>query len=140
MNKEVIHLLLQIGCMIVTPFWILRQIESFDIAAQQQQVVHAEEIQVDQAVFRFVFRKAFAYEVRHGRDPVFVLNSRGDGYRSGTFTEVDRPDRPVRLYSLNHFAVMKGDVNVFRLEFPQLIDDLIYALDTVTFQRRKNLK
>ena len=50
-----------------------------DVAAEQEEVVYAQEVQVDQAILRLILGEALADEVWHGCDAVAVLYGRGDG-------------------------------------------------------------
>ena len=58
---------------------VVRLVEPLDVAAEQEQVVYAQEIQVDQAILRLILGEALADEVWHGGDAVAVLYGRGDG-------------------------------------------------------------
>ena len=65
--------------MIVIKLGVVRLVEPLDVAAEQEQVVYAQEVQVDQAILRLILGEALADEVWHGCDAVAVLYGRGDG-------------------------------------------------------------
>ena len=54
------------------------------VAAENQEVVDTEEIEVDKRIFGFRFRETAANDVRHGRHAIFLLNcsSYGNGQSS----------------------------------------------------------
>ena len=68
--------------------------------------------------------------MRNSRYAIFILDSRSDGDRSGTFADV----------LVDIFAVMGCYINVFRIELDQFVYDIIYFLYAVSFQRRKYFK
>ena len=70
----------------------------------------------------------------------FVLDGGSDGYRTGTLADVDFLVAAVGHRLVNIFAVMRRDVDVFRVELAQLVDDVIHFLDAVPFQRWENFK
>ena len=65
--------------MIVINLGVIGLVEPLDVAAEEEEVVHAQEIQVDQAILRLIFGEALADEVWHGGDAVAVLYGRSDG-------------------------------------------------------------
>ena len=138
---EVVDLFLQFDGMAVAPlFGHEHRLVLGLVAAQHQQVGDAQELQVEQHVFDVFGRESAAQHVGHHGDVVFVLDGGSDGYRTGTLADVDFLVATVGHRLVNIFAVMRRDVDVFRVELAQLVDDVIHFLDAVPFQRWENFK
>ena len=78
--------------------------------------------------------------MRNSRYAIFILDSRSDGDRSGTFADVDFLKATIWQSLVVIFAVMGCYINVFRIELDQFVYDIIYFLYAVSFQRRKYFK
>ena len=76
----------------------------------------------------------------NSRYAIFILDGRSNGYRSGTFADIHFLETAIRQGLINIFAVMRRYINVFGIEFDQLVNDIIYFLYAVSFQRRKYFK
>ena len=69
--------------------------------------------------------------MRNSRYAIFILDSRSDGDRSGTFADVDFLKATIRQSLVDIFAVMGCYINVFRIELDQFVYDIIYFLYAV---------
>ena len=75
-----------------------------------------------------------------GRYAVAVLYHGGNGHRPGTSAQADSFQRSVGLFAEHVFAVVGRYVDMARVELAQSVNDAEYLIDTVAFQRRKNLE
>ena len=92
---EAVHLLLEVGRMVVIKLRFLFDLEGLDVSAEEEEVVDAEEVEVDQRILRLVLGETLADDVGDGGDAVFILNGGGDGDgadgRGGVFGGTVRP-------------------------------------------------
>ena len=128
---EAVHLLLEVGRMVVIKLRFLFDLEGLDVSAEEEEVVDAEEVEVDQRILRLVLGETLADDVGDGGDAVFILNGGGDGDGAGAFADIHLLEAAVGHAFINVFAVMGGDVDVFRVEFPEFVNhviDFLYAI------------
>ena len=59
--------------------------------------------------------------MRNSRYAIFILDSRSDGDRSGTFADVDFLKATIWQSLVDIFAVMGCYINVFRIELDQFV-------------------
>ena len=70
------------------------------------------------------------------RNTIFVLDGRSNGNRTRTLADVHFLEAAVGQGLIDIFAVVRSYINVFRVEFFQFINHIIYLLYAVPFQRR----
>ena len=136
-----VHLLFQVGGMGVPAFngFVGLFVFSF-VAAQQEQVVNAQELKVEQHVFGFFSRKPAAKYVRHNGYSVALLYGGGHGHGSRTAAYVFGFEKAVAHVAVEDFAPVGGDIYVFRVELFELVDCICKAFKAVAFQRRQQFE
>ena len=79
--------------------------------------------------------------MRNSRYAIFILDSRSDGDRSGTFADVDFLKATIWQSLVDIFAVMGCYINVFRIELDQFVYDILsvccFLSTEEVFQMRK---
>ena len=110
------------------------------VAAQQQQVVDAEELQVEQLVLDVLDGSPATDNVRLHGDIVSLLDGGCDGHCSRAATDSLTLELPVFQFLVNELRVMGGNVDVSRVKFPQLVDIGKQFLSACAFQGREHLK
>src|SRR5690554_875871 len=128
---EIIHLLLQAGSVRVTVHRSLLCIEFLDIASQQQQVGYAQKRQVDQRVLRLLPGESSRNNMGYRTNAVPVLDSSRDSHRSGASPHVHLPVHTLYILFVDVLAMMRGDIDKFRIKLFQSIDRPEDLLDTV---------
>ena len=107
------------------------------VSTEHQEVGDAEELEVEQGIFRIFTRVSAAQDVGHDGDAIFVLDGGCYGYRSRATAQADALKQPVAQFLVDIFAAVGRDVDVFRVELPQQVDGLIQAFDARPFQGRE---
>ena len=138
--KEV-HLFLQVGSVLIVKWKVFgRYLQPLGISPQQQQVMDAQKVQVEQGIFGLLTRKSLTDNVRDGGDAIFVLDGSRNGHGARTLARSQFPQTAVVLSLIDHLTVMRGDVDILRVKLPQLVYHIVDFLYVVSFQRRKYLK
>ena len=110
------------------------------VAAQQQQVLYAEELEVEQLVLYVLLRGSAADDVRYYGYLVLVLYGGGDGYGARTAAYAQPLELSVLQLAVHVLAMVGRDVDVQRGELLQLVDGGEQESCAVAFQRRQHLK
>ena len=110
------------------------------VAAQQQQVVDAEKLQVYQFVFYIFHRGTAADDVRLHRYVVALLygGGNGDGSRASAHAAPLKPS--VGQFAVDILRVVGGDIDEGRLQCCQFVDVGKEAVGTRSLQRRQHLE
>ena len=87
---EVVHLLLEVGCMFVVYVrFLVRLLVFLHLHGATTGHKHLKMFRSINAYSVSSFGKSLAYNMRNSRYAIFILDSRSDGDRSGTFADVD---------------------------------------------------
>jgi hypothetical protein len=106
------------------------------VAPQDEDIVDAEEMEVDEGVFRLPFGEAAADEVRDGVDLIMVHDCGADAYGAGTFADFDLFEGAIGLFLEHRFAAVIGDIDECRPELHERVEMFIYRVDGLAFKRR----
>ena len=111
---EVVYLQLQTHGVLMVIFRIAAQIaRSLVIAANEKEIVDAEEIEVEKSIFGLLLRKPTADDMGNSGDAVFVLERTGDCDGAGALEHAYSFQHAVGHRFIDIFAVMGGDVDEF---------------------------
>ena len=110
------------------------------IAAQDQHIVDAQEIQVDQGIFRFPFGETSADKMGHRIDLVVVHDSSANADRAGTLAYFHLFKRTIQFFLEHALAAVIGNVDKRGLELHQGVQVVVNSIDTLAFQRGQDLK
>lgn len=78
--------------------------------------------------------------MRYGRDAIFVLNGGGHGYRPRATLDVFAFEKPVTLIHKHRLTVVRGDIDVLRIELAELVHYPPDLVNAITLHRREYLK
>ncbi len=127
--------------MVVIDFRILlHRLKRLAVAAQQKQILDAEEVEVEQRILSLLLREPLADDMRHGLNSILVLYRGRDGHCARALAHAHTAETAVGLFLIYILTVMRRDIDIRRIEILQTVDDVIHLEDTVAFQRRQNLK
>ena len=103
------------GVLVAVLFRDIARLARGRVAAQGQDVLDAQEMQVDQRVFRLVAVEAAADQVRHRLDPEAVLDGAADADGAGFLAPRPAGDDAV-LFLVDHVRLVVGDVDELGIE------------------------
>ena len=78
--------------------------------------------------------------MRDGRYAIFILYGSCNSDRPRPLTNIHLAQATVGLWLVDIFTMVRGDVDILRSKLAELIDDIIYLLDTVPLEWRQYLK
>lgn len=117
------------------------------VATQEQEVVDAENLHVDKLVFRILARESGAQKMGHKGYGILTLEHSGNGNAAGTTAHALTHHKFAHALGLwegggtiDVFATMVGDIDVFWGEFAQTFDGTPQAVNAVSFERRQHLE
>ena len=110
------------------------------VATKQKQVADAEELQVEQLIFDILDGRSAANHVGLHRDIITPLDSCCDSHRTRTATDALTLKLPVCQLFVHKLRVVSRDVDIGRIEFPQLVDIGKQFLCASPLQGRQNFK
>ena len=138
---EVGHLANQVAGVGVTIGLGLEMAFGFDgVATQGQHVVDAEEMQVNQRVLGFLFRKAAADEVGHGVHIKPVFNGRADAYRAGPAAHRFFLEQAVGVVAVHVLLTVISYVDKWRFKLHQRLNIREQREDVLALFRWENFK
>ena len=105
------------------------------VATQQQHVLDAEELQVDQLVLDGIGCGTAADDVRYDRHTELVLYGSRYGHRARTTAHTKALVLSVVELAIDELAVMCGDIDVRRIEIAELLYRREQTLCSCAFQR-----
>ena len=110
------------------------------IASEQQHVVDAQELEVNEFILNVFCRGTTTDDVWNHRQLITLLNGSGNGYRSGAPSYALALKVAVLQLPIDIFRVMGGNVDIFRIEFLQNVDGTEQRFRAVTLQGRQYFK
>ncbi len=121
--------------MIVTLHAALLCVEFLGITPQQQQIGHTQEGEVNECILGLLLRETLGDDVGYGTDAVAVLDGGSDGHRTGTLAYIGFTVYTLFILPVDVLAMVRGDVDEFRIEFLQPVDRTEHLPDTVSLER-----
>ena len=95
------------------------------VTAQHQQVGDIQKLEIKQYIFSFFACETTAQNMRNYGDIIFVLNGSSHSDSSRTSSQTVPLKQAVAEVFIYVFAAMRGDIDIFRVKFPERIDCLI---------------
>jgi hypothetical protein len=92
------------------------------VAAEQQQVVDAEELKVEKFILDVFYSGTAADDMGLHRDIVPLLDGSGDGHSTRAPANALALKLPVLQLAVHEFGVVRRDVDIGGVELPQLVD------------------
>ena len=92
------------------------------VTAKQKQVADAEKLQIEQLIFDILDGRSAANHMGLHRDIITPLDSCCDSHRTRTTTDALTLKLPVCQLFVHKLRVVSRDVDIGRIEFPQLVD------------------
>jgi len=86
------------------------------VAAQQQEVLDAQKLEVDEHILRLLLCEALTENVWHSRNAIFVLYGSGHRHRARAATQGRAAERAVGLFGIDILRMVRRDIDIFRVE------------------------
>ena len=116
-------------------FWFETALTANGIASECQDVGDPHEVEVDQCIFRFLYRKAAADDVGHRFHLIPVEQGRTNADRSWAFSDGSLLEQSRPHFAVHVFLTVVSDIHECRVEWHQRIHGPINGIDVLPFQR-----
>ena len=105
------------------------------VTPQNQDVLDAQELQVEQHILRVLTREPRTQHMRHHLQPIVLHDGTRHSNRARTAPQTVLYIRSVRLFHIDIFTAMRRDIDQFRLKLPQDVHRPEQVPRTRTLQR-----
>ena len=110
------------------------------VSPEHQEVADAQELQVYEHILQVLPAVAAAHDMRHHRYPISLLNGCGNGYRTRTSAHTLTLHQSSLQIMIHILTPMAGDVDIERIELPELFYRAEQVPRSVTLQGRQHFK